>query len=245
MSLDIKICGLSTPETLDAALGAGADLVGLVFFAKSPRNVTLDTARRLAARARGRASLVALTVDATDAELAAIIEKVSPDLLQLHGHEGPERVAAIRARFGRPVMKAVGIAEAADVAAARAYEGAADRLLLDAKPPRGAMLPGGNGLPFDWSLIADFTPAGPDMLDGPKPFMLSGGLTPETVGEALRLTRAPGVDVSSGVESAPGVKDPERIVAFVQAARAAARHARGIATSVRAVSRRAAEDMKT
>ncbi|WP_029351601.1 phosphoribosylanthranilate isomerase [Bosea sp. 117] len=218
MSIAIKICGLKTQEALEAALGAGADMVGVVFFEKSPRNIDHATAAALAERARGRALVAALTVDADDAALAAIVETVRPDLLQLHGHESAERVAAIRARFGVPVMKAVGIASPADVAAARGFEPVADRLLLDAKAPPQALHPGGNGLVFDWNLIADASPK----LDRVKPFMLSGGLTPENVAEALAITHAPGVDVSSGVESAPGVKDPARIVAFIQAARAAA-----------------------
>lgn len=233
MSLDIKICGLKTLDTLDAALGAGADLVGLVFFPRSPRHLSLAEAAPLAGHARGKAIVTALTVDADDDALAAIIEAVRPDLLQLHGRETLERVAQIRARFGRPVMKALGIAGPEDVAAARAFAGMADRLLLDAKPPKGAALPGGNGLAFDWNLIADFAPAGLASLDGAGTFMLSGGLTPENVGEALRLTRAPGVDVSSGVESAPGVKDPARIVAFVQAARAQARQSAAPAKATR------------
>ncbi len=213
MSLEIKICGLSTPETLDAALGAGADMVGMVFFAPSPRHVDLATAAALAARARGRAGIVALTVDADDATLAAIVDAARPDMLQLHGKESPERVAAIRARFGLPVMKAVGIATAADLARLSAYADVADRLLLDAKPPKGALLPGGNGVPFDWNLLAG--------LDLTRPFMLSGGLDPDNVGEAVRRVHPPGIDVSSGVERAPGIKDPARIAAFLRAARAA------------------------
>lgn len=213
MSLEIKICGLSTAETLDAALDAGADMVGMVFFAPSPRNVGLATAAGLAARTHGRAQVVALTVDADDATLDAIVDAVHPDILQLHGRETPERVAAIRARFDLPVMKALGIASRADLAALPAYEAVADRLLLDAKPPRGAVLPGGNGVPFDWALLDGLAPA--------RPFMLSGGLDPENVGEAVRRLHPPGIDVSSGVERAPGVKDPARIEAFLAAARAA------------------------
>lgn len=217
MSLEIKICGLSTPETLDAALGAGADMVGMVFFPPSPRHVDLATAGALAARARGRAGqkvgIVALTVDADDAMLADIIAAVRPDMLQLHGKESPERVEAIRTRFELPVMKAVGIATAADLARLAAYEGVADRLLLDAKPPKDALLPGGNGVPFDWDLLAG--------LDLSIPYMLSGGLGPENVGDAVRRVRPFGVDVSSGVERVPGVKDPARILAFIREARAA------------------------
>lgn len=213
MSLEIKICGLSTAETLDAALGAGADMVGMVFFPPSPRHVDLSTARALAAKARGRARIVALTVDADDAALADIVAAIHPDMLQLHGKESPEHVAAIRARFELPVMKAVGIATAADLAALAAYEGVADRLLLDAKPPKDAVLPGGNGVPFDWDLLAG--------LDLSIPYMLSGGLDPENVREAVQRLHPFGVDVSSGVERAPGVKDIARIVAFIREARAA------------------------
>ncbi len=210
----IKICGLSTPETLAAALDAGADLVGFVHFPKSPRHVTLDAGRALSVQARGRAIRTALLVNPDDALLAAAVESLDPDLIQLHGSEAPERVAAIRARFGRPVMKAVGIAEPADLAAVAAYAPVADRLLLDAKPPKTAdALPGGNGLAFDWRLLAGLDPA--------TPFMLSGGLNPENVAEAVGLTGARAVDVSSGVETRPGEKDPARIEAFVKAARAA------------------------
>ena len=207
----VKICGLSTEDTLDAALAAGAERVGLVFFAPSPRHLAHDRAATLAARARGRAAVVALTVDADDGALQAVIEAVRPDMLQLHGREAPGRVAAVRARFGRPVAKALGVSEAADVARAAAYAGVADEVMFDAKPPRGAALPGGNGVAFDWRLLA--------ALDLPVPFMVSGGLGPQNVGEAIRLTRAPAVDVSSGVETAPGVKSPELIAAFVRAAR--------------------------
>ncbi|WP_371348403.1 phosphoribosylanthranilate isomerase [Ancylobacter sp. IITR112] len=213
MALEIKICGLSTGETLEASLGAGADMVGMVFFAPSPRHVDLATAAALGAQARGRAQIVALTVDADDATLAAIVDALNPDMLQLHGRETPERVGAIRARFGLPVMKALGIASAEDLAVLPAYEGVADRLLLDAKPPRGARLPGGNGVAFDWNLIAGLDPA--------RPFMLSGGLDPENVAGAVRLIHPPGLDVSSGVERGPGIKDPSRIEAFLRAARAA------------------------
>lgn len=215
MSIDIKICGLKTTDALDAALGAGADMVGVVFFPKSPRNVDLATAATLAERARGRAKVVALTVDADDALLTDIVREVRPDALQLHGKESVERVVEIRRRFGLPVIKAVGIGSIDDIERALAYADVADQLLLDAKAPIGAALPGGNGVPFDWNLLS--------RLDLSKPFMLSGGLHTENVAEALRLTSAPGVDVSSGVESAPGVKDPARITAFIEAARAAAR----------------------
>lgn len=214
MSPLVKICGLSTPATLDAALDAGADLVGLVHFPKSPRHLGLEAGQALSARAKGRALRVALLVDPDDATLAAVIEAFDPDLLQLHGAESPERVAAIRARYGRPVMKALGIAEEADLGALARYRTVADRLLLDAKPPKAAgSLPGGNGVAFDWRLVAG--------LDPDTSFMLSGGLNPDNVGTAIALTGARSVDVSSGVEVRPGEKDPARIEAFVKAARAA------------------------
>ena len=209
----VKICGLSTTATLDAALEAGADMVGFVFFPKSPRHVSFDVVRALGDKARGRAEIVALTVDADDAALHSIIDALRPDLLQLHGAETPARVAAIRARFGRPVMKAIGVSARADLAKIPAYATVADRLLFDAKPPRDAALPGGNGRAFDWTLLRG--------LDVARPYMLSGGLDPSNIEEAIRVTRAPGVDVSSGVESAPGVKDAGKIAAFVAAARAA------------------------
>jgi phosphoribosylanthranilate isomerase len=210
----IKICGLSTPQTLDAALAAGADLVGFVRFSKSPRHVSLEAGRMLSEQARGRAERVLLLVDATDAEIAEAIGAMDPDMLQLHGHETPDRVADIRDCFGRPILKAIGIAEASDLALATGFAGVADYLLLDAKPPRATTaLPGGNGLSFDWRLLAG--------LDRTLPFMLSGGLDPDNVAEAIRLTAPNAVDVSSGVEIRPGVKDPDRIDAFVKAARAA------------------------
>lgn len=215
----VKICGLSTPETLEAALDAGADLVGLVHFPKSPRHVALDTGQALSAAARGRSMRVALLVDPDDATLRGVVEALDPDLIQLHGSESPERVAAVRARFGRPVMKAIGIAEQADLAAVDRYRGVADRLLLDAKPPKtAAALPGGNGIAFDWRLVAGLDGGG---LDPATSFMLSGGLNPDNVGTAIALTGACSVDVSSGVEVRPGEKDPARIEAFVKAARSA------------------------
>jgi phosphoribosylanthranilate isomerase len=207
----VKICGLSSPETLAAALDAGVERVGLVFFPRSPRNVDLTRAAALAAQARGRAAVVALTVDADDAALDAIAGAVAPDMIQLHGHESAERVAAVRARVGRPVVKVIGVSSAADLDAVPTYLGVADEIMFDAKPPKGAALPGGNGVAFDWHLLA--------ALDLSVPFMLSGGLGPHNVGEALRITRAPAVDVSSGVETAPGVKSPDLIAAFVRAAR--------------------------
>lgn len=200
--------------TLEAALIAGADMVGLNFYAASPRFVTLAEAAALAAIARGRTTIVALVVDADDDALAALKTAVTPDTLQLHGKETLQRVADIRTRFALPVMKAIGVSDAADIALARRYVGIADYLLLDAKPPRKAdALPGGNGLAFDWQLVSD--------LDPPLPFMLSGGLDAGNVGAAMRLVRPAGVDVSSGVESAPGRKDETKIGAFIAAARAA------------------------
>ena len=206
----VKICGLKTPEALAAAVEAGAGYVGFVFFEKSPRHLNIDTARDLAIEVPMGIAKVALTVDASDALLDEITDRVPLDMLQLHGAETPERVREIRARYGLPVMKAVGIAEAADVAKLDLYAGVADQLLVDAKPPKGGVLPGGNGLSFDWRLIANRR--------WPVPWMLAGGLTPENVAEAIALTGARQVDVSSGVESAPGVKDADLIRRFVEAA---------------------------
>ena len=214
MPVEVKICGLSTPETLDAALDAGADLVGLVFFPKSPRNVSLERAAALAGRARGRAKIVTLVVDADDALLSAIASKVDPDLIQAHGSETPARIAEIARLTGKPVIKAIRVKDDADIAAAAQYSTVASLILYDAKSPEtlGNALPGGNGHAFDWGL-----------LEGRKrpAFMLAGGLTPENVAEAIRVTRAPVVDVSSGVESAPGVKDIGLIRKFIEAAKSA------------------------
>jgi phosphoribosylanthranilate isomerase len=214
MPLLIKICGLKTPEALDVALEAGADLVGFVFFPPSPRHVGLQAARALGARVRGRALKVALSVDAGDEELAASIEALEPDLLQLHGKETPERVIEVRSRFGIPVMKALPIAEAADLAPIWLYDEVADRLIFDARAERAATRPGGLGKSFDWRLLEN--------LEIRVPFMLSGGLDAENVAEALRITAAPAVDVSSGVERATGDKDLDKIRAFIIAARDAA-----------------------
>jgi phosphoribosylanthranilate isomerase len=213
MGLLVKICGLKTPDALDAALAAGADMVGFVFFPPSPRNIGADAARALGERVKGRARKVALSVDATDAELAAAIEALRPDMLQLHGAETPERVVAVRTRFGLPVMKQLAIETQADLSPIHLYAHVSDWLLFDARAPREATRPGGLGKPFDWRLLEN--------LNLSVPFMLSGGLDPDNVAEALRITRAPAVDVSSGVERAPGEKDLDKIRAFVRAARAA------------------------
>jgi phosphoribosylanthranilate isomerase len=209
----VKICGLSTPATLDAALEAGADMVGFVFFPKSPRHVDWATAGTLGRQVQRRAKIVALSVDADDESLRRIVDALSPDLMQLHGSETPARVKEIGELCARPTMKAIGVASRADLAEAKAYEGVADLLLIDAKPPKDATLPGGNGRPFDWSLTRNFHPS--------IPWLLSGGLDPDTVETAIALSGARGVDVSSGVESAPGVKDGAKIRAFVAAARRA------------------------
>ena len=211
--LIIKICGLSTAETLDVALDAGADAVGFMFFPPSPRHLGYEAARTLGARVRGRAEKVAVSVDPDDATLATIVEVLDPDMLQLHGKEPPARVAAIKQRFGLPVMKAIPVESRVDLAAVADYAGVADRLLFDARAPREATRPGGLGKPFDWRLLENLDPG--------LPFMLSGGLDAGNVAEALRVTRARAVDVSSGVERAPGEKDPDKIRAFVCAARAA------------------------
>jgi phosphoribosylanthranilate isomerase len=223
MPTEVKICGLSGEEGVDAALEAGADFVGFMFFPASPRNVAIERAAALAERARGRAGVVAVTVDADDALLLAICEAVRPDLLQLHGHETPERVAEVGALTGRAAMKVIGAATRDDLAVAARYRAAA-RLLIESKPPKDATRPGGNALAFDWTILEGFVPA--------KPWLLAGGLNPGNVAEALRLTGAPGVDVSSGVETSPGRKDPALIHAFIRAVRAhdaAARPVRRVA----------------
>jgi len=210
MATRVKICGLTEAAHVEAAAEAGATYMGFVFFPRSPRNLSLPRAAALALQVPMGVAKVALVVDAEDAALDALVQAVPLDMLQLHGHESPARVAEIRARYGLPVMKAVGIAEAADLAAIASYEQVADQILVDAKPPKGAALPGGNGLAFDWRLIAG--------RDWDRPWMLAGGLTPANVAEAVRLTGARQVDVSSGVESAPGIKDPAAIAAFIAAA---------------------------
>jgi phosphoribosylanthranilate isomerase len=205
----VKICGLTRPADVTAAVEAGAAYLGFVFFPPSPRNLSTEDARALALKVPAGVAKVALTVDADDAALGALLDRVPVDLLQLHGQESPERVAEVRARFGLPVMKAVGLRAPADLARIDAYAGVADQVLVDAKPPEGAALPGGNGLAFDWRLLAGRRWAGP--------WMLAGGLTPENAAEAIRLTGVRQLDVSSGVESAPGRKDPARIRAFTAA----------------------------
>jgi phosphoribosylanthranilate isomerase len=214
MPVEVKICGLSTPETVDAAVEAGADMIGLVFFPRSPRNVTLGQAAALAARARGKARIVTLVVDADDALLKDIVARVDPDLIQAHGAESPERIAEIGRLTGKPVIKAIRVRDDADIAAAADFTHVASLILYDAKAPEtlGSQLPGGNGHAFDWGLLEGTSrPA----------FMLAGGLTPENVAEAIRVTGAPVVDVSSGVETAPGVKDISLIRKFIEAAKAA------------------------
>lgn len=208
--VNVKICGLTNRASLDAAVAAGARYVGLVFFEKSPRHIGLPEAAELAAAIPEGICKVALVVGAPNEFLDRLVAEVPLDMLQLHGKESPERVLEIKARYGLPVMKAVGIADAADLPALETYLEVADQILVDAKPPRDAVLPGGNGLAFDWRLIAGRR--------WPVPWMLAGGLTPDNVEEAIAMTGAQQVDVSSGVEQAPGVKDPARIAAFCAAA---------------------------
>ena len=213
MSLDIKICGLKTPEALDAALAGGASHVGFIFFPKSPRNIEPIFAGELRQAAKGKAKVVAVTVDADDAFLDAIVAAMSPDMIQLHGSEAPARVADVKARYGLPVMKALSVSETADLGKIEPFRGIADRFLFDAKPPKGSELPGGNGVSFDWRLLA--------ALDRDVDYMLSGGLNAANIGDALRLANPPGIDISSGVEKAPGVKDAALIEEFFQAVRSA------------------------
>ena len=215
MSLIVKICGLSTPETLDVAVDAGADMVGFVFFPPSPRHLALKTARDLGKHVRRRAVKVALTVDADDATLADIVEALQPDILQLHGRETVARLRDVKQKFGLQVMKALAVETAADLASLPFYAAVADRILFDARAPKEATRPGGLGAVFDWHVLEN--------LDLKLPFMVSGGLNAGNVAEAVRVTRAGGVDVSSGVERTPGIKDPEMIRAFLRAARAAER----------------------
>jgi phosphoribosylanthranilate isomerase len=211
MTTQVKICGLRTEAALEAALAGGADYVGLVFFPPSPRNVAPATAKSLAARARGRAKVVALMVDPDDALVESVMASADPDILQLHGEEAPERVREIRRRWGRPVMKAIKVETAEDASAASGYRGAADLILFDAPAPADSTRPGGNGAPFDWRALSGIDPK--------VRFVLSGGLTPDNVAEAIRVTGASIVDVSSGVESRPGEKDPDLIRRFLRAAK--------------------------
>ncbi len=215
MPTDVKICGLKTEATLTAALEAGADYIGLNFYPNTPRRVDVATAAKLAATMRGRAKIVALVVDADDALIREIALAVAPDLFQLHGKETPERVAEITAMTGIPVMKAISVRTAEDATRALAYSGAAALILFDAKPPEGmkGAMPGGNGVAFDWRALLG--------VKDKVRYMLSGGLTPENVAEAIRLTGARAVDVSSGVESAPGEKDADKIRRFIAAAKSA------------------------
>ena len=210
MTVQVKICGLKTEDAIEAALTNGADYVGLVFFPPSPRNITPAAAKVLAARARGRARIVALLVDPDDALIDAVIAAADPDILQLHGHEAPERVREIRRR-GKKVMKAIAVGSADDARSALTYADAADLILFDARAPQDATRPGGNGAPFNWRALLG--------IEHRLPYMLSGGLTPDNVAEAIRITGAPLVDVSSGVESSPGVKDAQLIGRFLHAAK--------------------------
>ena len=209
MKPDIKICGLKTPEAIERALRRGASHIGFIFFGKSPRNVEPDIAGRLADAVRGQVKIVAVTVNADNDELDEIVDLLRPDILQLHGSESPDRVLTIKAVYGLPVMKAFAVREAEDLKKIDPYVGIVDRFLFDAKPPAGSDLPGGNGVSFDWSIM--------DTLDGGVDYMLSGGLNKDNIAQALAITKAPGIDVSSGVESAPGVKDLTLIDAFFDA----------------------------
>jgi phosphoribosylanthranilate isomerase len=211
MSTKVKICGLKTEAALEAALDGGADYVGLVFFPASPRHVTPEVAKALADKARGRAGVVSLLVDPDDALIDTVVAAVAPDLLQLHGQETPARAADIRRRWGTPIMKAIRVETSQDARVALAYREAVDLILFDARPPEDSTRPGGNGAPFDWRTLLG--------VKDQVPFVLSGGLTPDNVAEAIRATAAPAVDVSSGVERRPGEKDPELIRHFLRAAK--------------------------
>ncbi len=200
MELDVKICGLSTPESVEAALRLGASHVGFIFFEKSPRNIDPARAGQLRSAALGKAKAVAVTVDASDERLDAIVSAMSPDMLQLHGKETPQRVAELKARYGLPVIKVIPILQATDLASADEYAGIADRLMFETKPPPGSELPGGNAVPFDWSILRELAP-GTD-------YFLAGGINPQNVAEAIVVANPPGIDVSSGVESAPGIEGP-------------------------------------
>jgi phosphoribosylanthranilate isomerase len=209
---DIKICGLSTFEAVDAVIGGGATHAGFIFFEKSPRHLSIELAKELASHAYlGGLKTVAVTVDADDIYLDEIVAVMHPDILQVHGRETPERVAEIKNRYRLPVMKAIAISDAADLEKLNPFIGIADRFLLDAKPPKGAVLPGGNAVSFDWNLVAH--------LAGKADYLLAGGLDAHNVGDAIIIANPPGLDISSGVESAPGVKDVGKIAAFMKAAR--------------------------
>ena len=209
MKPDIKICGLKTSEAVDRAVARGATHIGFIFFPKSPRHVDPEIAAELAEPVRGRVKIVAVTVDASDEELDDIVHLLKPDVLQMHGHETPERILQVKALYGVPVMKAFSVREASDLERIDPYVGVADRFLFDAKAPAGSELPGGNGVSFDWNIMGS--------LDASVDYMLSGGLNKDNVGLALASTRARGIDVSSGVESAPGIKDIVMIDAFFDA----------------------------
>jgi phosphoribosylanthranilate isomerase len=212
MAVQVKICGINSREAADAAVRAGADFGGLVFHAKSPRRLSFEAARALALRLRGRVRIVALFADAGDAEMAGAVSMVKPDLIQLHGRETPTRVGHLRARFGLPIIKAVSVADKNDVAAARAFADAADYLLFDARAPEAAVRTGGHGAAFDWKLLAGAS--------FKLPWLLAGGLTADNVARAIAISGARLVDVSSGVEDAPGKKNPDKIADFIKAARA-------------------------
>ena len=220
MRPDIKICGLSTAETVERAVARGATHIGFIFFEKSPRNIEPDIAGKLADAVRGMVKVVAVTVDADNDELDEIVDLLKPDILQLHGHETPERVLNIKAIYGLPVMKAFSIRDGDDLAKIDPYIGIADRFLFDAKPPVGSDLPGGNGVSFDWTILRS--------LDGSIDYMLSGGLNKDNIAEALAETGARGVDASSGVESAPGIKDPAMIDAFFDAVKKVPNRPQGV-----------------
>jgi phosphoribosylanthranilate isomerase len=211
MGVQVKICGISSVESADAAVRAGADYVGLVFHAGSRRNLSTEFAGALAEHLRGRVRLVTLVADAGDERIDAIVRAVRPDFLQLHGSETPERIAAIRARFGCPVIKSIAVADASDLADVARFAAVSDMLLFDAKAPQGAERPGGHGAAFDWQLLRGRSIS--------RPWLLAGGLSPDNVARAIASSQAPGVDVSSGVETAPGQKSPELIRAFIEAAR--------------------------
>ena len=213
MSVSVKICGLKSEDMIDAAIQGGASHVGFIFFAKSPRNLAPEAAAKLAAHARGRAKTVAVSVNAEDGALDTIVSTVEPDILQLHGSESPQRVTEIKRRHGLPVMKAFALRQQGDLDRIEPYRGVADSFLFDAKPPEGSELPGGNGVAFDWRILS--------RLDGDVDYMLSGGLNAQNVGSALAQTHAGAIDISSGVESAPGVKDVGLIEEFFEAVRAA------------------------